>query len=218
MSLWREGVHYPGTQGQSDNRVTTLRGGRDNNLICRYVIIETRFAKVKLPNRDKLIKRKLRQGLPQEAKARLEGFPDEDYPLDKFLDRVEHERQWLEATHTPTLGRVKPEKKNYPLKPDTQPETHNASLNDLSQSNATSRESSEVNDIKKQIKDLTEQLGKLQTSPCQPQKERYCSHYHSHSHNLKECWRKPSRGSGFDCRQYGCWRGNKYCPGKPKIT
>ncbi len=156
--------------------------------------------------------------LPQKAKYRLEGFLDEDYPLDKFVDRVEHQRQWLEATHTPTLGRVKPEMRNYPLKPDTQPETHNASPNDLYQSNATSRESSEVNEIKTQIKDLTEQLGKLQTSPRQSQKDRYCSHCHSHSHNLKECWRKPSRGSCSDCQQYGCWRRNKYCLGKPKTT
>ncbi len=54
--------------------------------------------------------------------------------------------------------------------------------------------------------------------PGQPQKEHYCSHCHSCSHNLKECWRKPSRGSCFECPQYGCWRGNKNCPGKPKTT
>ncbi len=90
--------------------------------------------------------------------------------MDKFVDRVEHERQWLEANHTPILGRVKPERKSYPLKPDTQLETHNASPDDLSQPNATSRESSEVNEMKKQIKDLTEQIGKLQTSPGQTQK------------------------------------------------
>ncbi len=35
-----------------------------NNFICRYAILETRFAREKLPNRDKLIKRKLWQGPP----------------------------------------------------------------------------------------------------------------------------------------------------------
>ncbi len=124
--------------------------GFANNFICRYAILETRFAREKLSNRDKLIKRKLWQDLPQEAQARIEGFLDEDYPPDEFVDRVEHQRQWLEATHTPTLGRVKPEEKDYPLIYDTQPETHNASPNDLSQSNATSRESSESNEIKAQ--------------------------------------------------------------------
>ncbi len=46
-----------------------------------------------------------------KSKAILEGFLDEDYPLNIFVDRLEYERQWLEATRTPTLGRVKPEKK-----------------------------------------------------------------------------------------------------------
>ncbi len=79
-------------------------------------------------------------------------------------------------------------------------------------------ENPQSNEIKAQIKDLPEQIGKLQTSPGQPQKERYSSQCHSCSHNLKECWKKPPRGSCFDCRQYGCWRGNKNCPGKPKTT
>ncbi len=58
---------------------------------CHYAILETRFASEKLPKRDKIIKRKLWQSLPQEGKARLEGFLDEDYSLDKFVDRIEHE-------------------------------------------------------------------------------------------------------------------------------
>ncbi len=120
-----------------------------NNFICRYAILETQFTREKLPNRDKIIKRKLWQGLPQEPKTRLEGFLDEDYPLDKFVDRVEQERQWLEANHTPMLGRIIIERKSYPLKTDTQPEHHKASPNDLSQPNATPRESLEVNEIKK---------------------------------------------------------------------
>ncbi len=116
------------------------------------------------------------------------------------------------------LGRIRTERKSYPLKTDTQSENHKTSPNDPSQPNATPRESLEANERKQQIKDLTEQIGKLQTSPGQPHKERCCSHCHSRSHNLKECWRRPSRGSCYDCRQYGCWRGNKHCPRKPKTT
>ncbi len=63
-----------------------------NNFICCHAILENRLASEKLPNRDKIIERKLWQDLPQEAKARLEGFLDEDYPLDKFVDKAEHER------------------------------------------------------------------------------------------------------------------------------
>ena len=65
-------------------------------------------------------------------KIRLEGFLDEDYPLDRFIDRVEHERLWVEATHTPSIGRVNPEKKTTQAK------------------NEISRE------LKRQIKDLAE--------------------------------------------------------------
>ena len=82
-----------------------------NNFICQYPILETRFAREKLPNRDKTIKRKLWQGLTPESKARLEGFLDEDYPQTKFIDRVEHERQWLEAKHSSSLYRIRDEKK-----------------------------------------------------------------------------------------------------------
>ncbi|XP_045111714.1 uncharacterized protein LOC123504873 [Portunus trituberculatus] len=187
-----------------------------NNFICNYAILGTRFATEKLPDRDKIIKRKLWQGLTQEAKAGLEGFLDENYPLNKFIERVEHERQWLKATHVPSLGRIKPERKEHPPKLDHQTEAQNASPPDLIKSNATSSESSDVSELKKQIRDLAEQVGKLHTSPRQPQNERYCSHCRSHSHSLKECWRKPARGSCFDCRQFSCWRGNSNCPGKPK--
>ncbi len=78
-----------------------------NRFICQYAILETRFPREKFPSRDKSIKRNLWHGLPQESNERLEGFLDEDYPLNKFIDRVEHERQLLEARHTPTLNRVK---------------------------------------------------------------------------------------------------------------
>ena len=185
-----------------------------NDFICKYAILETRFAGEKLPNRDKTIKRKLWQGLTQESKNRLEGFLDEDYPLKRFIDRVEHERLWLEATHTPSIGRVKPEERMTQPKGETNPVIHNHSPNTLSKPNATSSESSEVDELKRQIKDLTEHVGKLQTTSSQSPTERYCSHCRSYTHSLKECWRKPARGSCFDCRRYGCWRGNKNCPGK----
>ena len=81
--------------------------------------------------------------------------------------------------------------------------------------NATSKESKEIWELKQQIKSLTEQVRRLRNSPSPPQTAKYCSHCQTHSHTLKECWRKPARGSCFDCRQHGCWRGNKDCPGKP---
>ncbi len=75
-----------------------------NRLICRYAVLEQKFSTEKLPNRDRLIKRKLWQGLPSTVKSRTESFTDTDYPLTQFLDRFEHESQFLlEAQTAPVL-------------------------------------------------------------------------------------------------------------------
>lgn len=84
-----------------------------NRLICRFAMLETKFPKEKLPSRDKAIERKLWHGLPQAAKTRVKAFLDENYPLSKFMDRVEHERQLLLDKHAPRVLRV-PEKDRRP--------------------------------------------------------------------------------------------------------
>ena len=114
----------------------------------------------------------------------------------------------------PLLVEKNPENKTTQPKNEISREIHIPSPNTLSKPNATSSESSEVDELNRQIKDLAEQVGKLQTTPSQSQTEWYCSYCRSHTHSLRECWRKPARGSCFDCRRYGCWRGNKNCPGK----
>ncbi len=184
-----------------------------NKFTCKYATLETSFPGEKLPKCEKIIKRKLWQGLTQEAKARLEGFLDEDYPLNKFIDRVEHERQLLEAAHTSPIARIKPELGKSRSKPIGSPDPITQNPPDLT--NTTSKESKEIWELKQQIKSLTDQVGRLRTSPSPTQPAKYCSHCQTHSHTLRECWRKPARGSCFDCRQHGCWRGNKDCPGKP---
>lgn len=63
-----------------------------SRLICSYAVLEYKFPGEKFPNRDKTIKRKICQGLPKNVGRKVEAFLDEDYPLNKFLDRVEHER------------------------------------------------------------------------------------------------------------------------------
>ena len=182
-----------------------------NNFICQYAILETRFAQEKLPDRDKIIKKKLWQGLTPESKARLEGFLDETYPLSKFIDRVEHERQWLEAKQTVPLYRVKDEgKQPTQLRETNEKCTPNR---EVTGTETTPSECSEVEQLKAQIRDLTKQVQQLHTQPRQSPPTKYCSHCRSHSHNLRECWRKPTRGTCFDCKRYGCWRGNQNCPG-----
>ena len=73
-------------------------------------MLETRLLKEKCLNRDKTIKRKIWHGLTKSTKERLKGFLDEKYPLNKFIDWVEHDRQILLELHTPSLNHV--QKKN----------------------------------------------------------------------------------------------------------
>ncbi|KAG0712106.1 hypothetical protein GWK47_019181 [Chionoecetes opilio] len=75
-----------------------------HRFICQHAVIATEFPNERLPNRDKIIKRKLWYGLPPESRERLEEFLDEGYPLKKFMDRHEHERQLLEERHTPRVN------------------------------------------------------------------------------------------------------------------
>lgn len=184
-----------------------------NKFTCKYATLETGFPQDKLPKCDKIIKRKLWQGLTQEAKARVEGFLDEDYPLDKFIDRVENERQLLEATHTAPISRIKHEPAKSSPKPANNSNQHNP--NASYQTNATSSESKDIRELKQQIKSLTEQVGKLGNSPSPPPPTKYCKFCKTNNHTLMECWRKPARGTCFDCRRYGCWRGNTNCPRRP---
>ncbi|KAG0713112.1 hypothetical protein GWK47_016924 [Chionoecetes opilio] len=81
-----------------------------HRFICQHAVIETRFPNERFPNRDKTIKRKLWYGLPPESRERQEGFLDEGYPLKKFIDRLEHERQLLEERHIPRVNMI-PERK-----------------------------------------------------------------------------------------------------------
>ena len=189
-----------------------------NSFICQYATLETKFAREKLPNRDKIIKRKLWQGLTSEAKVKLEGFLDEDYPLDKFVDRVEHERQWLEATQTSILNRIKPEGRNYSHHENNSPINQSVNPGNSPQPNATSSESPDLNELSRQIKELTEKVEKLQASPRQTRNEQYCSFCRTSTHQLKDCWRKPPRGFCFDCQRQGCWRGKSNCPGQPSTA
>ncbi len=176
---------------------------------CQYALLESRFPLEKLPHCDKTIKRKLWQGLTPETKTKLEGFLGEDYPLQKFIDRVEHARQWLEATQATTLHRVKSE----PVKQNESTQRPNVPPNDMAKPNATSREPSELEQLQKQVKELTEQVGRLRTPARPPPFNRYCSYCRSNTHYYRDCRIRPPRGACYDCKRDGCWRRKEGCPG-----
>ncbi len=56
---------------------------------------------------------------------------DEDYPLNKFIDRVEHNRQWLEAKQASSLYRVRNERTNPTSASETQPENRPSIPNEV---------------------------------------------------------------------------------------
>ncbi|XP_050687893.1 uncharacterized protein LOC126981190 isoform X2 [Eriocheir sinensis] len=162
-----------------------------NTLMYKYAVIESKFPSDPLPNKEKAIKRKLWSGLPAEAKGRVEGFLDESYPLNKFVDRVEHERQLIIAKHVPTIGRVE---KEQPASEATTPK---------------SESKSELQELKNQLDSLSKKLERLT-----PGRQRYCSYCRSNSHDQRECTRSPPPGHCFDCLRKYCRRGHPNCPGK----
>ncbi|XP_050733579.1 uncharacterized protein LOC127007076 [Eriocheir sinensis] len=157
-----------------------------NTLIYKYAVIESKFPSDTLPNKEKAIKRKLWSGLPSEAKGRVEGFLDESFPLNKFVDRVEHERQ-----HASTIGRVE---KEQPTSEATNPK---------------SESKSELQALKNQLDSLSKMFERLT-----PGRQLYCSYCRSNSHDQCECTRSPPPGHCFDCLRKYCRRGQPNCPGK----
>lgn len=65
-----------------------------NIFLCKHAVLETKF-----PSRDKTIKRLIYHGLPRELRDRIEEFLDEEYPLARFLDRAEYQRQMYLQTN-----------------------------------------------------------------------------------------------------------------------
>ncbi len=166
-----------------------------NRFICQYAILETRFPREKLHSRDKSIKRKLWHGLPQESKEHLEGFLDVDYPLNKFIDREEHE---LKARHNPTLNRVKGAEDSEAPQTTKREELGEGRQHNAPKELGVKLESNEVESLKRQINELAEQVKRLQSTRetrQSPASNIYCrAHYKSTSYTLRECWRKPPPG------------------------
>ena len=82
----------------------------------------------------------------------------------------------------------------------------------------------EIEKLRRQVSELTTTLTQMQKKPkyipnqekTNNSSEKYCAYCVSKSHNLTDCWRRPPPGHCFDCRRYGCRRGNRNCPGRPR--
>ena len=205
-----------------------------NWAICKYTTLESKFPNEKFPNRNKYLKRKVWQGLPRDLKEKLEGFLDEAFPLNKFLDRVEYQRQLFLETRSPLVSKVFREQESS-VKPK-----EGRSLTVATTPSHESGNKSEIEDLKEQVKALTTQLSRLKSdnlpsrSPqyqsltpnrypqetssgrawSSPKPKLFCSYCRSHTHNLRECTSAPHDGSCFDCSRMNCRRGNRNCPGQ----
>lgn len=126
-----------------------------NQYICRYATLETRFPQEKFPNRDKAIKRKIWQGLPKDSRDRIEGYLEEEYPLNKFVDRVEYERHAILTLHAPSVNKVSAKDPKVTVTPSqpsslpTQPEQ------------AKEKSGEELQVLKEQLKKMEEDMKKL---------------------------------------------------------
>ena len=169
-----------------------------NNLICKYAVQETKFLNEKIPNRDQFIKRKLWKGLTRDARERIEGFLEETYPLSKFLERLEHERQFLLDRDIPGIRKVTEQKPVATLSPPPVQASPPQQVTDM-------------DFLRQQMKSLTEKVEQLSTrSPPAP----YCTFCRSNTHSLSNCVRRPPPGACFDCWRPSCRRGNPGCPGR----
>ena len=173
-----------------------------HRFICEHAVVVSKFPNEKFPKRDQTIKRKLWHGLPKEAKERIEGFLDEEYPLRQFIERIEHERRELERATT--------------LQVKSAPEGKETGINKTNKPQEPEISQSEVDELKRQVRELKAQLATTPSKPSNISRSpaKYCAYCRSNSHTLADCWRKPPLGHCFDCRRPGCRRGSQGCPGR----
>ena len=164
-----------------------------HQISCRYALLETNFPREKFPNKDQITKRKICQGLPPQARGKLEAFLEETYPLKKFLERVEYERQFLVEGPECDLFHVK-------KKFQTPPQTKTSSQKPLSFSNGetNSRPVKEetraqpVNPLMWEVKELARRVDELTK---QRSSRRWCHNCRKDNHNTQECWSRPRNRS-----------------------
>ena len=188
-----------------------------NRFVCKYAVLETKFPTERFPDPDKTIKRKIWRGLPRELRERTEGFLEEDYPLEKFMERVGYQRQlWLDGQVSGINSITKHE-----------------TTEGAGKGKAQSRDK-EMEELQNKVASLTQNLSQLQTrgnvpplsrparrtlQPRQTERRwppsnssRFCAYCQTNTHSLDQCRNAPGPGLCFDCHRANCRRGNPGCP------
>ncbi len=89
-----------------------------NNLICQYyALLQSTHPRERMPSRHQLAKKKLCRGLTKDPTDELEACLDEGDPLNKFIDRLEFERQFLVDRSKSFVGAVPKDGTEHPQEP-----------------------------------------------------------------------------------------------------
>ena len=147
---------------------------------CKYALLETNFPSEKFPNKDQIIKRKICQGLPLQTKNKLEAFLEETYPLKKFIERVEYERQFLLEAPGCDLFHVK-------SKP-TPPQNNNSTKTPPTHANDQVTHSQPINPLMWEVKELARRVDELVK---QRTRRPWCHHCRKDNHSTQDCWGRP---------------------------
>lgn len=183
---------------------------------CHYAAIRGTFHNETLPDRDRLLKRKLLQGFPRSSRDLLEAFMDDKIPLNKFLGHVENERVMLMKTHAAVNAVPSSPVGNIPRPLSSSSSQSSVSLQ--SDPSTSIKPKDDLSEITAKLDQLQKQISQSSALRTRSSPRKFCAFCQTESHFLKDCWRKPEKGRCFDCLRYGCRRGIPTCPGKAART
>ena len=161
-------------------------------LRCKFAILQMKGGGGTEINIEKILKRKMVQGLPRQSRERLELFKEDGVTLKRFLERFSQERTVALAQEVTGVRQVNEEKKEEPKKPE----------------------------VEEKLAELERKLEQLRTNrPVRKQfYSKYCPFCKSPSHSVRDCNKHPQPGSCFDCLRMNCRRGQAGCPGRVNQT
>ena len=150
-----------------------------HQLLCKYALLETNFPLEKFPDKDQTIKRKICHGLPPQTRSKLEAFLEETYPLKKFIERVEYERQFL--LEGPACDLLHVRNKSNPPKPKANPKNSPQKTHNEPAPQPVNPLMWEVKELSKKVDDLVRQRNR----------RRWCDNCQKNTHATQDCWGRP---------------------------
>ena len=146
---------------------------------CKFALLETNFPREEFPSRDQTIKRKICQGMPLQSRKKLEAFFEPTYPLRKFIERVEHERQFLLETTSGEMYNVKSK-----TLPQEIPKTTPTSLTSSATPNNPRPNPQPVDPLRWEITELAKKVDDLIQSK---NRNLWCQNCQRPTHNTQDC-------------------------------